>query len=567
MFLLIAFAFLAGFVTILSPCILSIAPILLATSSDGGHQKSLGIITGLVISFSFFTLTLSAIIHATGISPDIFRYIGLGIIIFFGLTMIIPFLENAFTIFTQRIARLGTAIEANTTNIHTQLLSGLIVGIALGLVWTPCAGPILATITALAATSSITLITIFITFAYAIGAALPMLLICFGGSKIMTSTSIIAPYAQTIRKLFGMIVIATALAMIFHVDILIQKKIAFWFPTITFEQNKILAKELNMLRKSKGIEPMQQAPELIGITDWLNTSPLTLEQLKGKVILLDFWTYTCINCIRTLPHIQEWYNAYKKYDFEIIGIHTPEFAFEKSKSHVENAVKRFNITYPIALDNNYQTWQAYNNHYWPAHYLIDQNGIIIKTHFGEGDYLAMENAIRALLGISPCSKKEECAFTKALTPETYLGFERGAKNYDASLHLQHNIPTQYHQKTTLNNDQIGLRGNWTAKSDSIISNSNNNSLELNFIAQRVYLVMQSDNQITLTILLDGKPIPPKYWTKDMDAQGNIVVRAPRMYELLNLKNNYGRHTLTLQCPKGLNAYVFTFGGEYNQSKE
>jgi cytochrome c biogenesis protein CcdA/thiol-disulfide isomerase/thioredoxin len=545
--LLIILAFLAGFVTILSPCILSIAPILLTAGTGGNHKKPLGIITGLIISFSFFTLTLSSIVQATGISPDIFRYIALVIVIFFGLTMIIPSFEHAFTSLTQQIARAGTFIQEHSYAMHEHFISGFILGIALGLLWTPCAGPILATITTLAATGQTTFFTILITLAYATGAAIPMLLFCFGGSKIMESMTSIAPYTTIIRKFFGIIVITAAIAIVFHVDVFIQEKVAHWFPIITLEQSTLLENELNSLRKSRGMSPMMRAPEIIGISTWLNSEPLTLAQLKDKVVLIDFWTYTCINCVRTLPHVKQWHESYKDHGLTIIGIHTPEFAFEKSASNVQEAVQRFGITYPVALDNDYQTWRAYNNHYWPAHYLIDQRGTIVKTHFGEGGYVEMEDAIRALLNMPPCKKPEESRHLMPLTPETYLGFERGDR-YHSSLQLQKNKSFYYQTLQPLGDNQVGLQGLWTVEADCVSSNSNTSTLELNFTASHVYLVMQSDQQQEITVHLDGKRMPE-----------NIIVHQARMYEVLDLKKNYGKYTLTLQCPKGIKAYVFTFG--------
>lgn len=558
MIILLAFAFLAGFVTIFSPCILSIAPILFTAGSNGNHKKPLGIVTGLIISFSFFTLTLSTIVQATGISPDVFRYVAVAVIIFFGLTMIVPSLEHAFTRLTQWIARAGNFVQEHSIAGHTHFISGFVLGIALGLLWTPCAGPILATITTLAAAGHTTFSTILITLAYTTGAAIPMLLFCFGGSKIMESMTSVAPYTHAIRKIFGIIAIASAIAIAFNVDTMIEEKIAHWFPTITLEQNSLIEKELNMLRESQGMSPMIQAPEIIGISAWLNSKPLTLAQLKGKVVLLDFWTYSCINCIRTLPYVKQWYESYKNDDFTIIGIHTPEFAFEKSIANVENAVKRFGITYPVALDNDYQTWRAYNNHYWPAHYLIDQNGTIVKTHFGQGNYVEMEDAIRALLNIPPCKKTEEVPCAQPLTPETYLGFAR-ASNYHQSLHIKRNTSATYHTIGSLGDNQVGLQGSWTIESEFVHSNGDKNTLELNFIATHVYLVMQSDKPVYLTVLLDGKPVDKKYYSHDMDADGNILVHQARMYEIIDLKKDHARHTLTLQCPEGLNAYVFTFG--------
>lgn len=562
MVIILIFAFIAGFITIFSPCILSIAPILLTAGTQQHYYKPLGIISGIIISFSFFTLTLSSIIQITGISPDILRSISIIVIIFFGLTMIIPSLENMFTIITNKISSIGSALEQQSTQIKKEFISGMILGIALGLIWTPCAGPILATVSTLAATHGITFTTILITIFYSMGAAVPMLIFCFSGNKIMNSISTIMPYTNIIRKIGGIIIILSALAIAFHADTFIQEKVAHLFPTIEIEKNTTLQKELDMLKKTIVHQSPKEleAPDLVGITDWINSQPLTLSQLRGKVVLIDFWTYSCINCIRTLPHIVEWYNTYKHHGLEIIGVHTPEFAFEKNKNHVETAVKKYNITYPVALDNNYETWKAYNNHYWPAHYLIDQHGIIVKTHFGEGGYVEMEDAICALLNLPACKKTEKISSHKPLTPETYLGFKR-AERYHPSLQIQKNKPANYLRVGTLNNDQVSLSGTWTIMPDSIQSNSDDCTLELNFIANHVYLVMQSEIPQLITILLDGKPTLQKYYSHDMNKEGKILVSEPRMYELINLKNDYARHTLTLQCHKDLIAYVFTFGND------
>lgn len=248
MVLLIIFSFLAGFVTIFSPCILSIAPILLTAGSNGNHKKPLGIVIGLIISFSFFTLTLSNIVRATGISSEFFRFIAMCVVIFFGLTMVLPSFEQAFISFTQRIARAGNFIQEHSIAMHEHFMSGFVLGIALGLLWTPCAGPILATITTLAATGHTNLSTVLVTLAYAIGAAIPMLLLSFGGSKIVNSIASAAPYTHALRALFGIIVIISAIAMAFGVDIVIQKKLEQWFPVIIIEDNAQMQEELNKLK-------------------------------------------------------------------------------------------------------------------------------------------------------------------------------------------------------------------------------------------------------------------------------------------------------------------------------
>src|SRR5581483_2266245 len=331
----------------------------------------------------------------TGISPDMFRYIAISFLIFFGLTMLIPSLDKLFIRITSWISHMGTTIE-NKSTTHNDFFNGFIIGIALGLIWTPCAGPILATITVLAATQGISVTMLFITIAYSSGAALPMLLIMYGGNSLIQKTQSLLPYMEYIKKLGGMIIILTACAMLFNIDTIIQTHVTRYFPTLTIEQNPRIIKELEQLKTKHGYHMkahQTKAPELVGITNWINSTPLSLEQLRGKVVLVDFWTYSCINCIRTLPYLTQWYQIYKNNGFEIIGVHSHEFAFEKNVDKVQSAVKKFGITYPVALDNNYATWQAYDNNSWPAHYLINQEGVMVSHHFGEGNYQETENKI------------------------------------------------------------------------------------------------------------------------------------------------------------------------------
>ena len=285
-----------------------------------------------------------------------------------------------------------------------------------------------------------------------------------------------------------------------------------------------------------------------------------MEQLRGKVVLVDFWTYSCINCVRTLPYLKEWYKKYKDQGLVIIGVHTPEFEFEKNVQNVKDAVNRFDIIYPVALDNEYKTWQNYNNRYWPAHYFIDQNGIVKEQHFGEGGYQETEAMIRSLLGLSPLEKQKEepQKAVHAITPETYLGYTR-ARAYGAEIILKKNEVAKYDYKGTVGDNQVGLKGAWLVGSESIVAKSDTSILELNFIANRVYLVMNSATPQMVMVLLDGKPLASEYRTIDMNAQGKIMVDAARMYDLLDLKGNPGRHVMTLQIPQGVEAYAFTFG--------
>lgn len=352
-----------------------------------------------------------------------------------------------------------------------------------------------------------------------------------------------------------------ALEIAFHADVLLQQFTLKYFPIITLEDNALVKKELENVRSQPKGGPTGQnteTPDFVGITAWINTMPLSLEQLKGKVVLVDFWTYSCINCIRTLPYLKKWNHDYKDKGLVIVGVHTPEFEFEKNQKNVEDAVKRFSIEYPVAMDNDYKTWQNYNNHYWPAHYLIDQQGMIRMKHFGEGAYQETENAIRTLLELPSLGEAGKELPMKTLTPETYLGYAR-ADAYQPEISLKKDQVSKYEYSGKLTDDRVGISGSWLIKPELIQSQSDDAVLTLNFIATHVYLVIQSQQPSAITVLLDEKPVPAKYQTVDMNEQGQIKIDKERMYDIIDLKSDYGRHKLTLQVPKGVSLYAFTFG--------
>lgn len=357
-----------------------------------------------------------------------------------------------------------------------------------------------------------------------------------------------------------------ALAIALHFDVVLQQFALRYFPMITIEDNALVKKELDSLQKAATMyndSPVpaigRPAPDFIGIAGWINSNPLMMQQLLGKVVLIDFWTYSCINCIRTLPHITQWYKEYKDKGLVIIGVHTPEFEFEKSRTNVANAVQRFDITYPIALDNDYSTWKNYHNRYWPAHYLIDQKGIIQYIHFGEGKYTETENMIRSLLSLPPLAQEEERESFETLTPEIYLGVQR-AKNYTQELRITPHITADYDYHNALAPDTVGLKGSWLITSECITSENSTSTLTLNFKARHVYLVVCSKQSSAITVLLDDQPLSSDYHTRDMNDRGEVMVKESRMYEILDLKNIDGRHTLTLRVPEGVSLYAFTFGG-------
>ncbi len=566
MIILLFFSFLAGLVTVLSPCILPILPLLLASGVGSGRFRPIGVILGFTVSFAFFTLTLTSLAHAFGISPDFLRYAAIVIMIFFGCTLFFPRFEQMLVRYFSGIARIGNVIQGKSSLVGSGFLSGIVLGIALGLIWTPCAGPILAAISTLAATRAITSAAVLITLMYSLGAALPMFLIAYGGSKIVSSARMVSTYAEIIRKCFGLLMIFAALAIAFHVDVILQQFTLNYFPMITFEDTSLIKKELEKVVIKEVNNPLggileSQAPDFVGIADWINTEPLSLTTLRGKVILVDFWTYSCINCVRTLPVLKQWYADYKDKGFVLVGVHTPEFAFEKNIKNVQDAVKRFGIEYPVALDSNYETWRAYNNRYWPAHYLIDQQGAIKERHFGEGGYQETENAIRALLGLGAKGMVETpIQLRKAQTPELYLGFAR-AQQYQTSPAIQQNQKIDYSYQEPLANDYIGLKGAWYVTPEYIKSEGDMSRMDLNFIANRVYLVMQSDEPRAVHVMFDNEEVAHNYHSVDMNEQGEILVHEARMYDILDLRGDNGRHTLSLLMPSGVSAYAFTFGTE------
>lgn len=572
------FTFLAGIVTVLSPCVLPVLPAVLSAGIGKGRYRPMGVIIGLMLSFSFFTLFLTFLVHSLGISANLLRYIAIIIIGLFGIVMLFPYLSDRFAIITSSIGNLGSKIQSQKKGKSNGFISGLFLGSALGLVWAPCAGPILAAVIVLVATQQVSLQVILLTLTYSLGTGIPLFLIAYGGNQALNKFPSLARHTENIKKIFGILMILTSIGLTFNFEVALQQFAVKYIPTFQIENNAAVHEELDKLRpqspfSKQKIENLKEeqgndlpkiasAPEIAGIESWINSNPLKIAQLNGKVVLIDFWTYSCINCIRTLPYLKNWYEKYKDKGLVIIGVHTPEFEFEKEADNVKNATERFHILYPVALDNNYKTWQAYSNNYWPAHYLIDQNGILRQVHFGEGSYMETENAIRNLLGMSPNKDLNEKQVSSRLTtPETYLGISRG-NHYQNGLFIKPEETAFYTYSTPLRDDHVGLKGEWFVDKQKITSKSNKSSLDLNFVASQVYLVMDSEIPQLVSVFLDDAPLPSKYYTADMDDKGQILVYKPRKYDVINLRDSYGRHKLSLICPEGVSAYAFTFGDEF-----
>jgi len=573
MIVLILFAFLGGIVTILSPCILPILPIVLSGTITGGKRRPLGVVTGFVASFTFFTLFLSAIVKATGLSADALRIVAVVIISLFGLSLVIPALQKKMEELFSRVAQMGPR-----GNTNDGFVSGMLVGLSLGLVWTPCVGPILASIITLAATSSVTLGSVIITLAYALGTAIPLLAITYGGRTLLTKTPWLLQNTARIQRGFGVLMLVTALAIFFSWDRQFQAYILTKFPSYgtgltQLEDNAVVQKELRQLKnKPEGgsmldslLEPSYgNAPELIAGGQWFNSEPLTLAQLKGKVVLIDFWTYTCINCIRTLPYVKSWWEKYKDKGLVIIGVHTPEFEFEKNADNVQKAIEDFGITYPVMQDNDYATWRAYDNHYWPAEYFIDKNGVIRRTHFGEGKYDESEKFIQKLLEETGVTDQPEINNQEyqihARTPETYLGYAR-MQGIAGGQSVQPDTRASYEAPDSLPLNRFALNGTWTVGEERAMPEKTA-TLTYRFSAKNVYLVMRplnNEGTANVRVYLDGKLAGAGTAGEDV-TDGLVSVTTDRLYTLIHLSDP-GEHTQRLEFTDGnIDLYAVTFGG-------
>lgn len=547
----IGLSFLEGIALIASPCILPVLPLVLSTSVEGGRKRPFGIITGFVLAFTIFALLSRELVTLLHLNLDYIKYGSLVLLALFGVVMLSERLSNRFSSLTQNMASAGTNLSANA---QSGFLSGILIGMLIGLVWTPCAGPILAVALVQIIRQQTSLNALFLIVSFAIGAGLPMLIISLTGRKLMNKLSFLNTHANIVRKSLGILILISVGFIASGANA--QNLFATTNNTKTAPSQNQLANPLDSPYK---------APQFANSDIWLNTpnnKPLTIEELKGKVVLIDFWTYSCINCIRTLPYIKDWYKKYHAKGLEIIGVEAPEFEFEKNQTNVMNAITKFGILYPVAMDNNLDTWTNYNNQYWPAHYLIDKNGNVVYTHFGEGEYQITENNIRVLLGLNKTDTTQmiEPQFNQNQTPETYLGYNR-AEAFASPEKVSADTTSNYTIPSFLPTDNWALFGNWLISGTHIISQSSNAKLELNFTAQHVYLVLgpkADGTPVTINIKLNGKKAG--VGTAGIDApNGTLTVKQYRLYELINQGHaTNGLLEITVTSP-GLNAYAFTFG--------
>ena len=549
MLILLGVAFVAGVITSLSPCVLPVLPLILAGSaSSTDRRRPYVIIAGLILSFTIFTLAGGALLSALGLPEDLLRDLAIAVM----LVMAASLLSTRVAWLLERPLLFLTRRRPSTDG------NGLVLGLSLGLVFVPCAGPVLAAVTVLSASGEVGLRIVLVTGAYAIGVAIPMLAIAIGGQRLTSGVAFLRTHAATTRTAAGVLLGVGALAIAFGLDQKVTTALPAYGTTFQekLEENTTVKKELrdltgagDPLAAGTQVSNAPRAPELRGLKDWQNTpagKPLSLAGLRGKVVIVDFWTYSCINCLRTLPHLKAWDKAYRRAGLTIVGVHAPEFAFERVPSNVRSAVRRLGIRYPVALDNDFATWRAYNNDYWPSKYLIDKSGRVRYTHFGEGAYGETESWIRRLLGEKAKTRRTSVADetpSDITTPESYLGYAR-LDRYAGGPVIFDKEALYSFPKRAVAQDELGYSGRWTLTPEHARAGADAR-LKLQFQANDIFLVLAGEGRVQ--VLVDGRPV------KSVAVSG-----LPRLYTLARFPK-LKQGLLELRFSPGVEGYAFTFG--------
>jgi cytochrome c biogenesis protein CcdA/thiol-disulfide isomerase/thioredoxin len=582
MFTLVLIGFLGGLITGISPCILPVLPVIFfsgtqtarsdsAADAGGGvatavkTKPSLSetlrpyrVIAGLVLSFSLVTLLGTALLSLLHLPQDAIRWAGLVALTAIGLGLIFPRFEEILEKPFARIPQLQMS----------QGKSGFGLGLALGVLYVPCAGPVLAAIVVAGATGSIGLDTIALTLSFAIGAALPLLFFALAGQRVAERVGTFRRHQRRIRLIGGITMLVFAVALVFNVPAKLQRAIPDYTGGL---QDRVVASDdiqeklnlgglvndqnselSNCTNGARELESCGTAPDIKGIAGWLNTpggAPIDLKSLRGKVVLIDFWAYSCINCQRAIPHVVDWYSKYKDSGLEVIGVHSPEYAFEKVQSNVVSGAADLGITYPVALDNSLSTWTNYRNRYWPAEYLIDANGTVRHIKFGEGDYDVTENLIRQLLtdanpGVELPAPSESVDTTPASgqTPETYLGVGKMVNYGGTDLYDEGTATFNY--PANLADDSFAYRGRWTLDYQGATAESDNSTIALKYNAKDVYIVAGGEGTVTVTRNGETRAVP--------------ISGPPTSHQIVD-GDQVARGELEVRLSKGLQAFSFTYG--------
>ncbi|MEI9992673.1 MAG: cytochrome c biogenesis protein DipZ [Rhizomicrobium sp.] len=575
--ILLLLSYLGGVLTIVSPCILPVLPFVFARADQPFVRSGLPLLLGMALTFAAIatlaTLGGSWAIHANQYG----RIAALILLAFFGLTLLSDSLAERLTrplvAFGDRLSRRTGDTGDGNGNIGASLL----LGVATGLLWAPCAGPILGLILTGAAIKGASASTTLLLFAYAAGAATSLAAALLVGGRVFAFMKKSLGAGEWIRRGLGVAVLLGVVAIALGLDTGILARLSL-ARTAGLEQ--VLVDKAMPERKVTTVAvagsdlPVEGTfPSLGGATTWLNAPPLTPAQLRGKVVLVDFWTYSCINCLRALPYIRAWAAKYKDHGLVVIGVHAPEFAFEKDLDNVKTAVRDLGVTYPVALDDDLKIWQAFHNEYWPAHYFIDAQGRIRHHHFGEGAYDDSERVIQKLLKeagyrnvpagiVNPQATGALAAADNAdmQSPETYIGYAR-AENFASGTPL-FDAPQSYAVPTSLQLNQWGLVGTWTISGEHAALARAPGEIVFRFYARDLHLVMgpgPDGKPVRFRVTIDGAP-PGADHGADTDQNGSGTITGQRLYQLVRQNGPVGGRTFAIKfLDPGVQAFSFTFG--------
>jgi cytochrome c biogenesis protein CcdA/thiol-disulfide isomerase/thioredoxin len=577
MFLLFL-AYFGGVLTILSPCILPVLPFVFARSDQPFRKSGLPLLAGMSITFALVA-SLATVGGGWAVRANQFgRIAALILFALFGLTLLFSSLADRLS---RPLVQLGNRLSRNSDS-GPSVLNSFLLGIGTGLLWAPCAGPILGLILTGAALQGASTHTVILLLSYAAGAATSLAIALFAGGRIFAAMKRGLGLEEWIRRALGVAVLAAVAAVAFGLDrgVLTRLSLA---STGGLEQRLVdrfhPSNQPKRIVLNQTIDVSDSAvPSLAGATAWINlpinSPPLTLESLRGKVVLVDFWTYSCINCLRTLPYIKAWNEKYKDSGLVIIGVHTPEFPFEKDEANVRKAVKDLGVLYPVPMDNDYKIWRSFNNEYWPADYFIDATGHVRFHHFGEGSYDESEKWIRTLLEeanhtpLPQTATKIAASGTEAASdaddvqsPETYIGYARAA-NFASPGGLNQDDPQLYQTPTALKLNHWALAGNWQDEDQVATSLAAPDSISFRFHARDLHLVLgpgADGKPVRFRVTLDGQA-PGADHGLDTDAEGYGVVTGNRLYQLIRQQGSIHDRTFRIEfLVPGVRAYSFTFG--------
>ena len=595
---LLVLAYLGGVLTIVSPCILPVLPFVFARADRPFLQSGLPMLVGMAAAFAVVA-TLAAVAGGWVVEANQYgRAVAIALLAVFGLTLVFPnFADRAMAPLVKLGAKLSNSAQRDTDTPGSHVLPSLLLGVATGLLWAPCAGPVLGLILTGAALKGASVGTTLLLLAYAAGAATSLALALAVGGRLFAAMKRSLGVGEWIRRGLGVAVLVAVVAIAFGFDTGFLTRVSL-SGTASLEQSLIdrirpASTSVNASMQSSAVTTdgpamamkakpgAQEAnlgieggfPSLSGAEEWLNSPPLTSEGLKGKVVLIDFWTYSCINCLRAIPYVKAWAEKYKDHGLVVIGVHTPEFAFERKISNVRAAVAELKIGYPVAIDNEYKIWRAFDNQYWPAHYFIDAQGRIRYHHFGEGEYDQSERVIQRLLAeagdegystalVSVAASGAQAAPDESdvKSPETYVGYNR-ADNFVSPGGIVEDENHDY-ASAPLQLNQWSLSGDWTVGAENAALNKQDGRIAYRFHARDLHLVLgpAADNKpIRFRVSIDGAA-PGTNHGADIDAGGQGVVDGQRLYQLIRQSGAISDRTFEIEfLDPGVQAYAFTFG--------